>query len=247
MGPTYPGMPPCWERPGCLSCWLFCECYNGKLSDGRRCHPENKRRARQAARALTKFQLRAVLEQERCWTYEDRLWPVPSEEEAEEMYREGRLPPRKEGETVAPGEPRIKKAGEPNLEKAKTRFRAAAWWFFGAVLGLIGGKFFVDFVVYMGMPLKPTGPEKVWSMFMWVALVAVYVCLFGALWMGLSILRRRFSLKTSYDMSVGDVRIIKVHPDINDKLLTYEPSEKPEQIEMIAEAITTADGGEIKE
>jgi hypothetical protein len=151
---------------------------------------------------------------------------------------------KKKGETVAPGEPRFKKKGEPNLEKAKTRFRAAAWWFFGAVVGLIGGKFYVDFVVYMGMPLKPTGPEKVWAIFMWVALVAVYVCLFGAFWMGLSVIRRRFSLKTSYDMTLGDVRVVKIHPDINDKLLTYEPSVKP-QIEMIAEAITTADGEEI--
>jgi len=159
----------------------------------------------------------------------------------------GRLPPhtRKEGDTVAPEKPSVikEKKGEPNLDKAKTRFRAAAWWCFGAVIGLIGGKFFVDFIVYMGMPLRPTGPEKVWAIFMWVALVAVYVCLFGAFWMGLSVIRKKFSLKTSYDMTLGDVRVVKVHPDITDKLLTYEPTDKP-QIEMIAEAITV-DGEEI--
>ena len=162
------------------------------------------------------------------------------------MCGSGGLPPhhRREGETVAPGSSKIKKKkGEPNLEKAKTRFRSAAWWCFGAVIGLIGGKFFVDFVVYMGMPLQPTGPEKVWSIFMWIALVAVYICLFGAFWMGLSVIRKRFSVKTSYDVALGDVRIIKVHPDINDKLIAYEPADNP-QIEMIAEAITK-DGEEI--
>ncbi len=338
MGPLTGCEPPCWERPGCLHCWLFTECYCGKPISSHKdrkhtkVHPENREQAVRAAFPLALSQIVGIFKQERDWTYEDKLWPVPEKEGCDTLYsgvkficedcwnlpfckekrakrcrkelkREerrrkkmppewyggsddvslkptntplgprpgvcnkkmkmggrpmfstpsmrgpGGLPPhtRKKGDTVAPEKPSVikEKKGEPNLDKAKTRFRAAAWWCFGAVIGLIGGKFFVDFIVYMGMPLRPTGPEKVWAIFMWVALVAVYVCLFGAFWMGLSVIRKKFSLKTSYDMALGDVRIIKVHPDITDKLLTYEPTDKPE-IEMIAEAITI-DGEEIPE
>ena len=342
MGPLTGCEPPCWERPGCLHCWLFTECYCGKqifthMNRGEygpvETHPTNRQHARVAATKLTRSQLIGIFNQERDWTYEDKLWPIPEKEKCDTLYsgvefvcedcwnlsdcknrsakryrkklkkeerRRKKMPPewyggsddvslkptntplgprpefqqvnkrmkyggnmfsepsmrapgglpprtRKEGDTVAPEKPSVikDKKGEPNLDKAKTRFRAAAWWCFGAVVGLIGGKFFVDFVVYMGMPLRPTGPEKVWAIFMWVALVAVYVCLFGAFWMGLSVIRKKFSLKTSYDMTLGDVRVVKIHPDVNDKLITYEPTDKP-QIEMIAEAITV-DGEEIPE
>ncbi len=341
MGPLTGCEPPCWERPGCLHCWLFTECYCGKQIPTHknrgepgptRTHPVNRQHAVAAAAGLTRSQLIGIFKQERDWTHEDKLWPIPEKEGCDTLYsgvefvcedcwnlsycknrsakryrkrlkkeerRRKKMPPewyggsddvnlkptntplglgsgvhnkrmkyggnmfstpsmrgpgglpphnRKEGETVAPGEPTMKKnrKGEPNFEKAKTRFRAAAWWCFGAVIGLIGGKFFVDFVVYMGMPLKTTeGPERIWSVFMWVALVAVYVCLFGAFWMGLSVIRKKFSMRTSYDVTLGDVRVVKVDPELANNLLTYEPNEKP-QIEMIAEAVTT-DAEEVSE
>ena len=128
---------------------------------------------------------------------------------------------------------KTKKRGEANLEKAKSRFRGAAWWFFGAVLGLIAGKFFVDAAMYFGMPAVPgTGPMKVWTVGMWVVLVGCYICLFGAFWMGLSIVRRKFKLRTSYDVTMGDVRIIKVDPNLAQNLLPFEPSEEVKKIEM---------------
>jgi hypothetical protein len=56
--------------------------------------------------------------------------------------------------------------------------------------------------------------------------------------MGLSVIRKKFKMRTSYDVTLGDVRVVKVDPELANNLLTYEPNEKP-QIEMIAEAITT--------
>jgi len=92
MGPTYPGMPPCWEKPGCLQCWLFTECYCGKPIASHKnkgivkVHPENRRQARVAAEKLSQDQLANIFRQNRDWTREDKLWPIPEKEGCDTLY-----------------------------------------------------------------------------------------------------------------------------------------------------------------
>ena len=241
MGPTYPGMPPCWERPGCLHCWLFKDCWHGRFKDGRRCHPENYRRAQMAGRTITKYQLKAALEQERPWTKELRVWPVPSAEEAEMIYGD----PHDElddyqcnkEDDVAHGGDTLKKKPTANLDKAKKRFRTAAWWCFGVAAGLVGGKIYVDLGIYFGMPAKiPAGPMKVWAVSVWTAAVALYVFLYAAIWVAATSIRRKLKINTAYDVTMGDVRVVKVNPEMQ-QLLTYTPTEEVPQIEATTEAV----------
>jgi hypothetical protein len=160
----------------------------------------------------------------------------PPERRSKMIYSD---PPDNKENTVAHGgdEPKTKKKPTANLDKAKKRFRAAAWWCFGIAAGLIGGKIYVDLGIYFGMPAKiPAGPMKVWSVSVWTAAVALYVFLYSALWVAATSIRRKLKVNTSYDVTMGDVRIIKVAPEMQ-QMIAYTPKEQPLQIEATAEAV----------
>ena len=142
-------------------------------------------------------------------------------------------------DNVAHGGDKPKKKPTANLDKAKQRFRTAAWWCFGIAAGLIGGKIYVDLGIYFGMPAQiPVGPMKVWAMSVWIAAVALYVFLYSALWVAATSIRRKLKVNTAYDVTMGDVRIVKVSPEMQ-TLIAYAPEveEQPLQIEATAEAI----------
>jgi hypothetical protein len=131
----------------------------------------------------------------------------------------------------------IKKTPTASLDKVKRRFRTAAWWCFGIALGLIGGKVWIDGAIYFGMPNvalvnseAPLGPTEIWARVTWAAIIFLYVFLYAALWVAATAIRRKLSVKTAYDITMGDVRIIKAEPTVQ-PLLGYVPEPAPLQIE----------------
>lgn len=135
-----------------------------------------------------------------------------------------------------------KKKPTANLDKAKKRFKTAAWWCFGVAAGLIGGKIYVDLGIYFGMPaVIPAGPMKVWAISVWVAAVALYTFFYAALWVAATSIRRKLKINTAYDLTMGDVRVVKVSPEMQ-TLIAYAPEEQPLQIEAAAEAVKATVG-----